>query len=149
MFRLLDKVAGKWLDWRVRSNAAYLDMRVEEAHLTTAPDGTSLTEVTASFRPVADMLSRCSQLLNHYDAKNFLVFRMLPRPDHATRPVEITLRWADTGRNPGEVVILLSEAMKGAVDFGHNDDCLFCGFKDKRIIDALAEVGHAVATKSD
>ena len=32
-------------------------------------------------------------------------------------------------------------AARDAVDQGHNDDCLFCGLKDKRLIDAICPIG--------
>lgn len=34
---------------------------------------------------------------------------------------------------------MLREALEKIVAIGHNDDCLFCGFKDKQAIAALAD----------
>jgi len=33
------------------------------------------------------------------------------------------------------------EAARKAIALGHNDDCMFCGFKDKALIAALAQRG--------
>lgn len=37
--------------------------------------------------------------------------------------------------------------MLSAVRLGHNDDCLFCGFKDKKLCEALGPHAEAIARK--
>jgi hypothetical protein len=144
MLGWIDKAAGAYIDWRMRANMTRLeDVRIESVKLSER-EGKPTFEVQASFAAIADFSFRCIALLEGMDAKNFVTFTMMPRPDHGNRPIEVTVRYADTGLPPAVVIKRLDAGMRYIVGVGHNDDCMFCGFKDKKVKETMEALGHAL-----
>jgi|SRR6185503_3035452 len=97
MLHLIDKLAGWWLDWRAGRAAVSDELRqfgLKEAHAT--PEGITLLAVAPAVAIFAD---QAASLLDAHDAKNYLEFDLLPRPDRGLRPVRITVQWAN-GESP-------------------------------------------------
>jgi hypothetical protein len=100
--RLLDKIAGKWLDFRTfthTKNSADPDLKqfyiqrieAKEDHLDiwgTAPGLCILADEAAA-------------LMEKSNAINYFSFKALPRHDHPQRPVLVTVQWGD-GLSPAE-----------------------------------------------
>lgn len=67
---------------------------------------------------------------------------------------ELTLEYIVALHNAFPLLKARDEAAQKLVeaiekDVGHNDDCMFCGFKDKHVIAALAEYRKAVTHSED
>jgi len=157
MFRLLDKIAGKWIDWRlhrsVGAHAIFEEPRVEEAHFTTGEDGMTHLEVIASFAPVVDLLARCLTLLTHYKAENFVTMTLQPRLDICNQPIEVTVRYASTGRTPAFVLSTMRKALMEIADwenYNGGGDINYGREHPAKIAEAaLGAVGYAVTSEPE
>jgi hypothetical protein len=94
MLHLIDRLAGRWLDWRtdrkVRKNPDLQDFKVHSLDVT----GKSV-ELVASTHAVAMMADQAATFLNENDAENYVQFDMMPRLDRGLRPIRVTVQWAN------------------------------------------------------
>ncbi len=102
MLHLIDKLAGRWLDWRtaqsIKANVDLAQFRVERLDV----DDDSLN-LAISHPAVAEMADIMSTFLLDHNAENYVEFDMIPRIDRGSRPVRVTVQWAD-GMPPSEMV---------------------------------------------
>lgn len=102
LFELLDKIAGRWLDWHadyaIHHNPEMPQM-MAELGLKKFEVGQGRIDATF-FTPAAAILADgMAQMLNAANAENYVQFDMLPRLDRGLRPVRVTVQWA-SGESP-------------------------------------------------
>ncbi len=109
IFRLLDGLAGHWLDWRlgclVREHTAIDSVRYERTGVDRAT-----FKITAAHESIALLASDAATLLQEHDAENFVQFDMMGRVDQTKRPIRVTVQWADR-LSPIEKIALLEEQL--------------------------------------
>ena len=97
MLTLIDRLAGKWFDWRTermfKSDPSLAEFKFHK--LEVAADGTRAVIEHASIAQLAQLADAATTLLDSYNAANYVEFDMLPRPDHGNRPIRVTVQWAD------------------------------------------------------
>lgn len=105
---LLDKLAGRWLDWRMEQMAA----RHPELHefglhrAEVEPDGRfTVTGISVTAAILADEMAA---MLNRASADNYIEFDMAPRLDRGIRPVRVTVQWAN-GLSPAQKATRLEQ----------------------------------------
>lgn len=93
MLHLIDRLAGRWMDWRtdreVRNNPDLQDFNLKRFEV----EGKSF-ELVASTQAVAILADQAATLLTESGAENFVEFRMMPRLDRNMKPILVTVQWA-------------------------------------------------------
>ena len=99
LFRLIDKLTGRWMDWRTDQDIKSLppELRRLEFHKTEA--NTSGWEIIAFAPAIAFLADQASELLNALHAENYVQFDMMPRLDRGKPPIRVTVQWA-RGESP-------------------------------------------------
>jgi hypothetical protein len=110
MFRLLDKLAGWYLDWRTH-RAVSNDPELTQFELHKAEMNEHGIEIVAHAPAIAIIADQAAALLEAYNAKNYVQFDMMPRPDRGLHPVRITVQWAN-GMLPAEKAAKLEDALR-------------------------------------
>jgi len=110
MFRLLDKLAGWYLDWRTR-RAVSNDPELKQFELHKAEMNKHGIEIVAHAPAIAILADQAAALLEANNAKNYVQFDMMPRPDRGLRPVRITVQWAN-GMLPAQKAAKLEDALR-------------------------------------
>jgi hypothetical protein len=129
MLTLLDKLAGMYLDWRAKQAVQkYREEMGEEApdpqevelkRVELQEDGLKLLWHAPALVALA---GEAAALLNAYDAENYVSFDMMPRPDHALRPIRVVVGWAN-GMSPATKAFLAEERAKVATE--HREETRF------------------------
>ena len=117
---LLDRLAGRWLDWRMeRAIAATPELARFQPRKAEWQDGRWQIE---GFSPAVPLLAEeCARILVQSNAPNYLEFEFLPRLDRGLRPVVLTVRWLD-GEMPS------AKASRLTAELGRNNTALAqCG----------------------
>jgi len=100
MLKLIDKAAGKWLDYRMgRMKQRYKKtsgIEFKKAEIT--PDGFTAEGISPAIAILAD---EASKMLKRAGADNYVQFDMLARVDFAVKPIRVTVQWA-RGESPGQ-----------------------------------------------
>jgi len=95
MLGWIDKLAGRWLDYRMRGRIQS-DVRLKEF---SQKDNETRIWLTAP--GIVDLADQCAALLDEYHAQNYLEFKMLPRLDRGVFPMVVTVM-RQNGVTPGE-----------------------------------------------
>lgn len=102
MLTIIDRLAGKWLDWRtdmeVRQNKELQELGIKEVSYKDGETG-----ITISGQAVAILADHAAQFLDENNAKNYVQFDMMPRLDRNLKPVRVTVQWA-SGMSPSQMV---------------------------------------------
>lgn len=109
MFKLLDKIAGWWLDFSADYQARHsqeMQNMMREFKLKKF-DANQATFFTPTAAILADGLA---QMLDEANAENYVQFDMLPRLDRGLRPIRVTVQWAN-GESPAEQNARLREEL--------------------------------------
>lgn len=113
MLHFIDKLAGKWIDWRMRRTAdvdpEYKELGIRRVQVTEEGvfEGTFITPAAAI---IAEQMAR---MLNIADAENYVQFDFLPRLDRGLHMVRVTVSWA-SGELPAAKASRLEEELEGA-----------------------------------
>ena len=97
----LDKLAGKWLDWRTDQAIKSLPPELQEFKLHKAEINTTEWEITALAPGIVAMADEAAELLSSQGAKNYLQFDLMPRLDRGKPPIRVTVQWAH-GESPAK-----------------------------------------------
>lgn len=101
LFRIVDTLAGKWIDWRtdqeVKSNPDLADIGLKKLDVNNG-------EINALFvsPAIALMADEASAMLERNNAKNYFEFEMMPRLDRGLPPIVVTVRWKN-GKSTAQV----------------------------------------------
>ena len=115
MLSLIDKLAGKWLDWRTE-NFAKCDPELSEMHLHSIEIKNGGMEAAIISPAVAHLADMMSELLENNRAENFVSFELLPRLDRGKRPILVTVQWHN-GKSPAQARDELILAAREAIDY--------------------------------
>jgi len=110
MFQLLDKLAGWYLDWRTH-RAVSNDPELKQFELHKAEINKHGIEIIVHAPAIAILADQAADLLEANNAKNYVQFDMLPRPDRGLHPVRVTVQWAN-GMSPAEKAAQLTDALR-------------------------------------
>jgi len=116
MLTLIDKLAGKWMDMRTRQAIKSTHKAKEAEEFTKLEikdikfdDGyISIKGVSPA---IAIMADHAAQMLQKWEAKNYVQFDMFPRPDRSLRPIRVTVQWAN-GKLPATRVIEMEQEVE-------------------------------------
>ena len=107
-FRPLDKLAGWWLTWRTRQEAAkHTDL---QWRLTEEARSEGVTKATYMSPMVASLADEAAAMLESANAQNYVHFDMWPRVDRCLPAVRVTVGWAN-GEMPAAKAARLEEEM--------------------------------------
>jgi len=154
ILRLLDKLAGRWLDWRT-DRAITSDPELQKFKLHRVGINSNGIEIMAYAPGIAIFADQASELLNAAHAKNYVQFDMLPRLDRGLRPVRVTVQWA-YGMSPVEknaklqdalrqLIPIAESAMQVSGDMGVYGDSLY-GADPSFHLQVAEEQGHVITT---
>jgi hypothetical protein len=110
LFNLIDVLAGKWFDWRVRRSIAkpIEPLMIKEVELANNGGMRVLAEHPA----VMILADQAAALLEESNATNYVQFDLVPRPDRTDcKPIRVTVQWAH-GMSPGTKNIFLETALR-------------------------------------
>lgn len=91
IFDIIDKLAGKWIDWRMRKESE----SDEHLKLISAHIDKDLTEIILDHPSIAYLADQASEMLSKANATNYIQFDMKPRIDRKTRWIRVTIQYAD------------------------------------------------------
>ena len=100
MLKLLDRLAGCWLDWRTDQAVKRFPPELLELNLHKVKAGENGWQVVMSAPAVVVLADQAAALLNAEHAENYVQFDMMPRLDRGKPPIRITVQWA-SGDAPG------------------------------------------------
>ena len=100
MLKLLDRLAGCWLDWRTDQAVKRFPPELLELNLHKVKAGENGWQVVMSAPAVVVLADQAAALLNAEHAENYVQFDMMPRLDRGKPPIRITVQWA-SGEAPG------------------------------------------------
>lgn len=107
---LIDVLAGKWFDWRVRRSAPRTGDELMIREVKVANDGGM--KVVAEHPAMMILADEAVALLDAANAENYVQFDMVPRPDKTKlRPIRVTVQWAH-GMSPGTKNLFLESALR-------------------------------------
>lgn len=102
----LDKLAGWWLTWRTRQEAAkHPELQLRLAEFDESEDTTKATYMSPM---VASLADQAAAMLESANAQNYVQFDMWPRVDRCLPAVRVTVAWAN-GEMPAEKAARLEE----------------------------------------
>lgn len=104
----LDCLAGRWLDWHLEQLSKRNPNTVE-----TEIEGCKMggVQVILKHPDILLLADHVASTLDEAKAEDYFQFTMMPRPDRARRPIEVTVRWADKGLTPAAKNKLLQKAI--------------------------------------
>lgn len=127
ILHLIDKLAGKWLDWRmeqaIKSDPELMELELREAQINAA--GYSAAFVGQGVAHLADMLS---ELLVKNKADNYVSFELAPRVDRGIRPILVTVQWRN-GKSPAQVrdeLLFMIQRVEWVTDTSLEKFCPIC-----------------------
>lgn len=98
MLKIIDRLAGLWLDWRMDQESVKNPV-MKEFDLKKAEFDENGFHAIASFPGIAILADEAANMLTASSAKNYLEFDMMPRLDRGLRPIRVTVQWAE-GESP-------------------------------------------------
>lgn len=110
LFELIDKLAGKWFDWRMTTDPE-VKRTYEEFGLKTFEVKDGFFEATYVTPVAAFIAGEFAAMLNAANAKNYIEFDMMPRLDRGMRPIRVTIQWAN-GISPADKAAQLAERVR-------------------------------------
>lgn len=114
MLELIDKLAGRWLDFRTdmesKKNPVFNELELERVELDN--DG---LHIIGSSPAVAILADEAAKMLNAANAKNYLEFDMMPRIDRGLKPIRVTVQWA-YGLSPSQKAAMLQDFAEKAIN---------------------------------
>lgn len=113
MFAFLDKLACWWIDWRQDQNVKTMlkeepEMAAEIHKLSADEKG---FETVMKSQAVFLLADQAAELLNTYNAKNYVEFDMMPRIDRGVRWIRVTVQWRD-GESPAQKATRLEKELE-------------------------------------
>lgn len=132
LFNLIDVLAGKWFDWRVRRSIAkpIEPLMIKEVELANN-GGMRVLGAHPAMMILAD---EAAALLEESNATHYVQFDLVPRPDRTDcKPIRVTVQWAH-GMSPGTKNIFLETALRDIMESPENSEIV-------RVIAKLALVG--------
>lgn len=113
MLSLIDKAAGKWLDWRmdreIRKSGYDEGFGLKKVEVKDGEfQGTFVTPA------VAIMAQEGAEMLEAANADNYVQFDMMPRLDRGLKPIRVTIQWAH-GLAPAQKASKMESALRQAV----------------------------------
>jgi len=110
MLRMIDRLAGWWLDWRmdriIKNHPAAQELGLKRAEV----DETGY-EIIVTSPDIIYLADQAADLLESQGAENYVQFDMMPRADRGLRPIRVTVQWAH-GQSPAQKVV----SLKGRVE---------------------------------
>lgn len=111
MFRVIDRLAGKWFDWRtdraVARRPELQDLKLHKAEFSSG----NAWDMELSGSAVTVIADQTADILKNLGAENYVQFDMLPRPDRGIRPIRVTVQWAH-GLSPATKAAQLQEEVE-------------------------------------
>ncbi len=93
VFNWIDRLAGKWFDWRtdrrVKQNPELQEFGLHKAEANER--GFYADFITPAAAILADEMAT---MLEEAHAENYVEFDMMPRLDRGLRPIRVTVQWA-------------------------------------------------------
>lgn len=114
MLDLIDKLAGRWLDWRI-DRAVAANPELQKAGFIKAEFDENGFHLVASFPGVYLLANEAAAMLEANNAKNYVQFDMMPRADRHLPPIRVTVQWAK-GKSPSQRVLELEAMWMAAVN---------------------------------
>lgn len=117
MLEMIDRLAGWWLDWRMRQAVANhpelkrFGIERFEGH----EGGFDLVMTTPVAAILADGLA---EFLQENNAENYIQFDVMPRLDRGLPPVRVTVQWAN-GMSPAQKAAMLEERIEELEEGNH------------------------------
>jgi len=111
MLPLLDKLAGWYLDWRTDQAVKKLPPELHELKLHRAEMNTREWEIVMTSPAIVYLADQVADLLQQQNAKNYVQFDLMPRPDRNKPPIRVTVQWA-SGISPAEKAAKLADALR-------------------------------------
>jgi hypothetical protein len=106
MFRLIDILAGRWIDWRTDRAVKHLPPEFQDFNLKKVEAGDGNWNIVALSPAVAIIADQAADLLEAHNAENYVQFHMMPRIDRGLCPILVTVAWAN-GEAPAKRVARL------------------------------------------
>lgn len=111
MLKVIDRLAGKWFDWRTdRAVARCPELQDLKLHKAEFKSG-SAWDMELSGSAVAVIADQTADILKNLGADNYVQFDMLPRLDRGIRPIRVTVQWAH-GISPAMKAAQLAEEVQ-------------------------------------
>lgn len=101
VFRFIDRLAGRWLDWRTDRAVMHLPEDCKDIRLHKVDIEDRACNITLMAPGVAILAEQAADLLEAEHAENYVQFNMMPRLDRGLRPILVTVQWA-YGEAPGK-----------------------------------------------
>ena len=95
MIELIDKLAGRWMDWRSDQAVQELPPELKELNLHRANVEDGSLQLVMTSPAIIYMVDEAAAMLNSQNAENYVQFDMMPRLDRGLRPIRITVAWAN------------------------------------------------------
>ena len=111
LFALIDWASGKWLDWRTDQAVKELPHELKKFDLKKLEMKDSTIEILAEVPAIAEIANQIASALEKHNIKNYISFDMMPRWDHAIRPIRVTVQWAN-GESPATKAARLEAEVK-------------------------------------
>lgn len=106
---LIDLAASWWLNWR--TERAYRNRPdFEEVKLLRSKMEPGNWELDLQHSMVGPLAAELGGMLDRASAKNYIQFDLFPRIDSGTKPIRVTLQWAN-GLSPSAVNRILRTAV--------------------------------------
>lgn len=151
LFDVVDRLAGRWLDWRM-DRAARTRPEFGEFGLKRLDATRDGWEMVATYPAVAIVADQMSGFLNAHKADNYIQFDMMPRLDRGLRAVRVTVSWAN-GEMPAVKAARLEReltAAREALNFDrHYPEDVFTPLTDEEMRNAIDALVAAVSNGSD
>jgi hypothetical protein len=106
----LDRMAGKWLDWRL-DRECRSSPQIQELRLLNAYIEPGRYNLMMSGPDIVHLADQAASMLEQQNAKNYIQFDMTPRVDRGLKPVRVTVQWA-MGEAPGSKAARLEVELK-------------------------------------
>lgn len=151
LFAFLDRLAGRWLDWRM-DRAARTRPEFGEFRLKRLDTSQAGCEIVATYPAVAILADEMAGFLNAFKAQNYVQFDMMPRLDRGLRPVRVTVSWSN-GEMPAEKATRLEHELNAACEAltfdRHYPEDVFTPLSDGERTVAINALCDAVQSGSD
>lgn len=99
MLHFIDRLAGKWLDWRQDRTIANYPPELADLKLHKVEADSREFRIVAFAPSIVHLADEAAALLNAENAENYLQFDMQPRLDRGKPPIRVTVAWA-RGESP-------------------------------------------------
>jgi hypothetical protein len=97
ILKLIDRFAGHWIDYRTRRNAQKIGLydKLNDMSVDGFKAQNGNIEMVLKHPDICLVASGFAAILSESNAENYVQFDMMPRADHAIKPIRVTIQWAD------------------------------------------------------